>query len=228
MVGVPQKVLSLRVDIERRRRLMEGLGEEEVQERARLMSLGLPQAGSWLTVAPILTLGLHMRPQEFVLAARLRLGMAVYSEAGPCSACRQHSNVLGVHAMNCGSGGERISRHHHLKNHLHEVAVAAGLGPAKEARFLIPVEDSRPADVFIPQFAAGLNAAHQRKMRGWGEGAVRVVRRLARHTGQEKDVLRHQWGSLAISLQRGYPREQDPHLPWPGHRWPALRVKLEH
>ena len=43
---------------------------------------------------------------------------------------------------------------------------------------------------------------------GWGEGAVRVVRRLAgalaRHTGQEeKDVLRHQWGNLAISLQRG-------------------------
>ena len=46
MVGVPQKVLSLQVDMERRRRLMEGLGEEEVQERARLMSLGLPQAGS--------------------------------------------------------------------------------------------------------------------------------------------------------------------------------------
>ena len=42
-----------------RRRLMEGLGEE-VQERARLMSPGLPLAGSWLTVAPILTLGLHM------------------------------------------------------------------------------------------------------------------------------------------------------------------------
>ena len=49
MVGVPQKVLSLQVDMERRRRLMEGLGEEEVQNRARLMSLGLPQAGLWLT-----------------------------------------------------------------------------------------------------------------------------------------------------------------------------------
>ena len=41
-----------------------------------------------------------------------------------------------------------------------------------------------------------------------GEELIRVVRRLARalarHTGQEeKDVLRHQWGSLAISLQRG-------------------------
>ena len=48
---------------------------------------------------------------------------------------------------------------HHLRNHLHKVAVAAGLGPTKEARFLIPGEDSRPADVFIPKFAAGLDAA---------------------------------------------------------------------
>ena len=41
-----------------------------------------------------------------------------------------------------------------------------------------------------------------------GGGVVRVVRRLAgalaRHTGQEeKEVLRHQWGSLANSRQRG-------------------------
>ena len=140
---------------------------------------------------------------------------------------------------------------------MHEVAVSAGLGPVKEARFLIPGEDSRPADVLIPQWAAGLDAAidvtvvnplqqatvagaattagyattfaYQRKVRnageacrrqgitllpvvveslgGWGEEAVRVVRRLAgalaRHTGQEeKDVLRFQWGRLALSLQR--------------------------
>ena len=32
----------------------------------------------------------------------------------------------------------------------------------------------------------------------------RLAGALARHTGQEeKDVLRHQWGILAISLQRG-------------------------
>ena len=34
--------------------------------------------------------------------------------------------------------------------------------------------------------------------------AVRLAGALARHTGQEKkEVLRHQWGSLAVSLQRG-------------------------
>ena len=41
-------------------------------------------------------------------------------------------------AMCCGSGGERISRHNHLRDHLHDTAVAAGLGPVREVRFLIP------------------------------------------------------------------------------------------
>ena len=101
LVGVPQKELSFKVDEERRRRLVEGLGEEEVEERARLMSFTLPQAGTWLTVAPI---------------------------RGPCPACRQHGDEYGRHAMNCSGSGERIGRYHHLRNHLHEVAVAAGLG----------------------------------------------------------------------------------------------------
>ena len=42
---------------------------------------------------------------------------------------------------------------------MYKVAVAAGLGPVKEACFLIPGDDSRPADVYIQQFAAGLDAA---------------------------------------------------------------------
>ena len=160
--------------------------------------------------------------------------------------------------MNCSGSGEPIGRHHLLRNHIHEMAVSAGLGPSKEARFLIPGEDSRPADVLIPQWAAGTDAAidvtvvnplqratveraattaghattfaYQRKVRGageacrrqgitlmpvvveslggWGEEAVRVVRRLAgalaRHTGQEEEeVLRFQFGKIANSLQRG-------------------------
>ena len=62
------------------------------------------------------------------MAARYRLGMAVYTHAGPCPACRQHGDEYGRHAMNCGGSGERIGRYHHLRSHLHEVAVAAGLG----------------------------------------------------------------------------------------------------
>ena len=49
-------MLSLQVDMVRRRRLMEGLGEEEVQERARLMSLGLPQAEAGLLFGIVVVL----------------------------------------------------------------------------------------------------------------------------------------------------------------------------
>ena len=59
----------------------------------------------------------------------------------------------------CGSGGEHISRYNHLRDHLHDTAVAAGLGPAREVRLLIPGEDSRPADVRLPHWVGGKDAA---------------------------------------------------------------------
>ena len=61
--------------------------------------------------------------------------------------------------MCCGFGGERISRHNHLRDALHETAVAAGLGPVKEGRFLIPGADRRPADILVPNWAGGRDAA---------------------------------------------------------------------
>ena len=61
--------------------------------------------------------------------------------------------------MSCGTGGERIARHNHLRDALFEMAVSAGLGPTKEGRFLLPGDDRRPADVFIPYWAGGRDAA---------------------------------------------------------------------
>ena len=61
--------------------------------------------------------------------------------------------------MSCGTGGERISRHNHLRDALYEMAVSAGLAPTKEGRFLLPGDDRRPADVFIPYWAGGRDAA---------------------------------------------------------------------
>ena len=37
--------------------------------------------------------------------------------------------------------------------------MAAGLGPVREVRFLVPGEDSRPADVLLPHWIAGQDAA---------------------------------------------------------------------
>ena len=40
-----------------------------------------------------------------------------------------------------------------------ETAVAAGLGPVKEGRFLLPGNDRRPADVLVPNWTGGKDAA---------------------------------------------------------------------
>ena len=40
-----------------------------------------------------------------------------------------------------------------------QLSVAAGLGPTKEGRFLLPGADRRPADVLVPHWAGGRDAA---------------------------------------------------------------------
>jgi hypothetical protein len=61
--------------------------------------------------------------------------------------------------MNHGSQGERISRHNRLRDALHDEAAAAALGPVKEERFLLPGVGRRPADVLIPNWSQGRDAA---------------------------------------------------------------------
>ena len=61
--------------------------------------------------------------------------------------------------MNCAWQGERIARHNHLRDLLHNTAAAAALAPAKEGRFLLPGEGGRPADLLIPGWANGRDAA---------------------------------------------------------------------
>ena len=46
-----------------------------------------------------------------------------------------------------------------LRDALYETAVAAGLGPVKEGRALLPGDDRRPADILVPNWAGGRDAA---------------------------------------------------------------------
>ena len=96
---------------------------------------------------------------EFILSVKYRLGLAVFDRDGPCPACLRFSDRLGDHAMCCGTGGERIARHNHLRDAVFQTAVAAGLGPTREGRFLLPGDDRRPADVMVPNWAGGRDAA---------------------------------------------------------------------
>jgi hypothetical protein len=158
--GMGQKFLSLQADLAAAGKLADTIGTQgTLREKARLASLSLPYAGTWLNVVPSPALGLHLRGPEFVAALKYRLGVDIYCTAGPCPACSAHSDTLGDHALCCGSAGERVSRHNALRDALYNTAVAASLGPSREGRFLLPGDDRRPADVLGPHWTGGLDTA---------------------------------------------------------------------
>ena len=104
--GTTQKAASFLIDQHNKELLFETITREDVvREKARLASLGLPQAGDWLFAVPSPGLTLHLRSQEFIMAVKYRLGCPVYTAAGKCPACPKFSFVYGDHAISCGTEG---------------------------------------------------------------------------------------------------------------------------
>ena len=145
-----QKMISYEIDKNLKLGLVQSLSDR--RDKARLASLGLLHAGDWLNVIPSPVLGLHIRPQEFRYSVMYRLGAPLYPSAGPCPACKKDSDRYGVHAIVCGSHGERIARHN-------QVAASANLAPRKEENALLPGTSARPADVLIPNWTGGRDTA---------------------------------------------------------------------
>ena len=160
LLGVTQKAVGLKIDLHNSNLLIANTNREGVvREIARLGSLSLPHAGDWLHVVPSPALGLHLRSREFVMSVKYRLGSPVYTVSGQCPACGLHSDKAGDHAISCGSDGERIARHNHLRDTLYHTAVSAALAPTREDRALLPGTDARPADVLIPRWTHGKDTA---------------------------------------------------------------------
>jgi hypothetical protein len=110
-------------------------------------------------VIPSPSLGLHLCSSEWIISTKYRLGCLVFTQDGQCPACQDPSDKEGDHAISCGSDGERIARHNHLRDHLYPTAVCSALGLTREDRALIPNSNSRPADVLIPNWTNGLDTA---------------------------------------------------------------------
>ena len=160
LVGVSQKDLSLKIDLFNQSLLFNHLIEEgEVREIARLKSLTLPRAGDWLSVVPMPSLGLHLRPPEFTTSLKYRLGVPVFTTEGTCPSCQAPSDHMGDHALGCAKHGERIARHDQLRDVLFEAAASAALGPVREERHLLPGSAARPGDVLIRRWSDGKDAA---------------------------------------------------------------------
>ena len=160
LVGVSQKMASLKVDQKNKSFLSNLIAEEgNTRDIARFSSLGLPHSGSWLSVVPSPPLGLHLRPAEFIPVLKYRLGIPVFSSAGPCTACGAEADCMGDHALGCPRTSDRIARHNMIRDVLYEAAASADLGPSREEPHLLPGTAARPGDVIIRRWHNGQDVA---------------------------------------------------------------------
>ena len=151
---------SLKVDKFNQSSLLTEVQEAgETREIARMASLGLPHAGTWLSVTPLPALGLHLRSTEFIPLIKYRLGIPIYRSEGPCPACQKPSDCMGDHALGCARTGDRIARHNILRDVLFEAASSAALGPIREEPHLLPGTAARPGDILIRRWCNGKDAA---------------------------------------------------------------------
>ena len=160
LMGVPQKQVSLKIDLFNRSLLLLHFSEKgDKREIARMASLGLPHAGNWLSVVPSPALGLHLRSSEIIPILKYRLGIQVYSKDALCPVCSSPSDRMGDHALGCPKTNDRIARHNTLRDVIYETAASADLGPSKEERHLLPGTIARPGDVVIRRWTDGKDGA---------------------------------------------------------------------
>ena len=157
--AMKQRALSGLIDKEAAERLHNGAVSE--RDKARLNCVARDGSGDWLTALPSKALGLHLRKSEFILAARYRLGLPIFLQEGNCpmANCQGFGDKYGDHSISCAINGERIAKHNHVRDAIYAAAAQAALGPRKEPAGLLPGSDDRPADVLLPYWTNGKDAA---------------------------------------------------------------------
>ena len=127
-----------------------------IRDKARLNAISTPHSGSWLRALPNTNLGLVMSREEFLVALRLRLGIAVFPSSPllvRCP-CGQVIDKFGDHVLGCGSGPLRLKRHNALCDILYRYLLVDNAGSRREQCFSSESND-RPGDVFHPDFLQG-------------------------------------------------------------------------
>ena len=78
---------------------------------------------------------------------------------GVCITVLNVADMMGDHQVGCGGNGDRISHHNNIRDVLFSAAQSAALGPRKEAPGIIPNSSARPADLLLPNWSRGRQAA---------------------------------------------------------------------
>ena len=153
-----QKALSKRLDIHTFQSL---LSSSSPVNKARILSISAPHAGSWISVVPSTGLDLHLDNAECQVALRWWLGLDT-SGGSSCPFCPGIAlDPLGHHAASCRHGGDVVSRHNNLRDIFADICRRAHLSVKVEVGYGLSREhfNSRPADVLVRSWDRGKPAA---------------------------------------------------------------------
>ena len=119
------------------------VSQADVRNAQRLRRCAQPHASCFVTAVPSDEDGKDtiMRPRNFRMAVRYRLGVNVLKEEIPCPLCKQTITVSGDHATCCAKSGDLITRHNSLRNLLDNLASVEVFLPfsRKRASLVIPL-----------------------------------------------------------------------------------------
>jgi len=178
-VSVPQSLRQQSLSLALERAAVSALLEPSpgnMAFRAHLSLLQVPHAGDWLQAVPSEVFGNAIAPPLFRISLQCRLRQAVYDALSFCPLCDAVLDTYGDHSKVCACGGDRSSRHNHIRNVGARFFNAAGLRPELEKPGLLPPRprtesegdaasvpcrpsSRRPADVFVPRWHLGRPAA---------------------------------------------------------------------
>ena len=109
-----------------------------------------------MTAAPISALGLHLQPIEIRSALKYCLGVPLYDSDRRCPYCKSATlDIFGDDAVSCHGRGDIISRHDRVRDTIMTACSSANLSPVFQQKYLLPENNSRPGDVYLPSFIAG-------------------------------------------------------------------------
>lgn len=152
-VGVPQTLASYEFD----EKVHEWLVSQAPTDREaqRLRRCAQPHASCFVTAVPSEEDGRDtiLKPHNFRVAVKYRLGVPVLSEEIPCPLCKQTIDVYGDHATCCKKQGDLILRHNSLRDLIARFAADGVLNPHLEKQGILgPTSGRRPADIALPKW----------------------------------------------------------------------------
>ena len=144
-VPVPglQKCITAKAETHRRALLTEIFSDAD---KARVTSCSSKNAGAWLTALPSSEHGWTLSDEEFLIAARLRMGLPPHDRLPRICSCGVSRDDMPSHCLSCipPAGASVTYRHDLVKNVLAYWARIAGAAVEIEPRNLFPGSNMRP------------------------------------------------------------------------------------